>query len=152
MGHQRNHGDCSKHTKLSLTIYKILEYGDCFCCCRCLFCLLVFSVFFFVFFVFFVFLSFCLFVFFVFLSFLSFLSFCLFCLFVFFVFLSFLPFSLFSLFCPFVFFVTTIIIMGSISTTTPIFFSNPTIFQFYHTFHHKPLPLLPPPYHDVLCT
>ena len=36
------------------------------------------------------------------------------------------------------------------------FCSNLTIFQFYHTFHHKPLPLLPPPQpsppHNFLCT
>ena len=55
---------------------------------------------------------------------------------------------------------TTIIIGVSISTTTPIFFSNPTIFQFYHTFYytcyhnfyHKPLPLSPQTPHNVFCT
>ena len=44
-------------------------------------------------------------------------------------------------------FVTTIIIMGSISTTTPIFVPIRQFFQFYHTFYHtfyhKPLPVLP---------
>ena len=108
----------------------------------------------------FVFLSFCLFVFFVY-------FFCIFYtfffLFVFFVFLSFYSFVflyfcifVFLSFCLFVFlsfclFVTTILITGSISTTTPIFVPIRHFFNF-HTFHHKPLPLLPPTPHNVFCT
>ena len=89
----------------------------------------------------------------IFLSFLSFLSFCPFVLlsFLYFCIFVFLPFCLF-VFLPFFLFVTTIIIPGSISTTTPIFIPIQQFFQFYHTFHHKPLPLLPPTPHIVLCT
>ena len=66
----------------------------------------------------------------------------------FFTFLSFLSFCLFCLFVTYhnhgvhIYYHTN-------------FCSNPTIFQFYHTFYHKPLPVLPstpPPPHDVFCT
>ena len=106
------------------------------------FCFTFFVVFV-VFFVFFVFFAF--FVFFVFFVCLSFLSCCIFVVvfFVFFVFLlSFLSFCLFCLF------VTTIIIIGSISTTTPIFVPIRQIFNFtthfttnhYHYCHPPPPP------------
>ena len=97
-------------------------------------------------------LSFCLFL----LYFLSFfVFFCIFYLyflyfFSFFLF-AFLPFCLFAFltFLSFCLFVTTIIIMRSISTTTPIFQCYHT---FYHKFYQKPLPLLPPtPSHNVFC-
>ena len=113
----------------------VLEYGDCF-----------FVVVFFVSLTFLSFLSFCL-----------FLSLCLFVFFVFFVFLSFLSFCLFCLLVFLVFFVLLSFCHHYHNHGINIYYhtnfcSNPTIFKFYHTFHHKPLPLLPPPYHNVLCT
>ena len=100
-----------------------------------------------------------------FLSFFVFLSF-FFCLFVFFVFLSFLSFfscfSFFVLFCLFLSFFLLVVFLpfchhyhnhGVNIYYHTNFCSNLTIFQFYHTFHHKPLPLLPPtPPHNVFCT
>ena len=97
------------------------------------FCIFVFFFFFlsfFVLFVLFVFLSFCPFV---------LLSFLYYCIFVF------LPFCLF-VFLPFFLFVTTIIIPGSISTTTPIFIPIQQFFNFtthfttndYHYCHPPP--------------
>ena len=89
---------------------------------------------------------FCLFCLFVFLSF--FLSFCLFC--------HFCLFSLFSLFSLFLLSFLSFCLFVFLSFCHHYhnhrvniyyhthFCSNLTIFQFYHTFHYKPLPLLPP--------
>ena len=149
---------CSKYYKLELQgplaplFQNVAAQFFVFFLLFCLFCL-------FVFFVFLVFL--------VFLVLLSFLSFYLFfCLFVFFVmlfFCCFFPFFLF-LFCLFLSFCLFLCLSVFLSFCLFVFLSfchhyhnhwvniyyhtnfcsNPTIFQFYHTFHHKPLPLLPP--------
>ena len=113
-----------------------------------------------------------------FLSFLSFLSFCLFvflpfCIFVilYFCIFEFLSFCLsaflsfclsaFLPFCPFVFLPFCLFVFLSFchhyhNHGVNIYYhtnfcSNRTIFQFYHTFHHKPLPLLPPTHPPPQC-
>ena len=116
--------------------------------CLCIIIIIIFCVI--------IFLSFCLFCLFslfslfsiiVFFVFLSFLSFCLFCLFVFLVFFVFYFKFCCCIFCLFVFLFFCHHYHNhrvNIYYHTIFFLSNPTIFQFYHTFHHKPLPLLPP--------
>ena len=119
-----------------------------------------------VFFAFFV-----LFVFFVFFVFFGFLSFLLLSFVVFFSssFFVFFYFCLFCHFCLVIFFCCCYIFFLSFLSFSHhyhnhgvnIYYhtnlcSNPTIFQFYHTFHHKPLLLLPPPSgthpHHIFCT